>query len=376
MYTRFSMQDGKAPSHADMRAALDRDGVFVVENVVGPELLEKCKSGCFAALEDVSLGNFKSDDRTTWRNGLVPPNTRGQISSFGLGNQEFFVKARMATKCVFEAFWDTPNLWTSFDALSFQPRLQKFAFKSVDEWAKKYGTNSSETIHVDQTTQGFLSLQSGLALSDQDEDNRVFVCQPGSHKFHREILQERQKAYVAEAAHLKLKLDAAKVDSDLDSKQVEKIRLAWVKASNGAKKLEDNSHWLMMTPEMLAHTAHLPRVRVPLKAGSMVFWDSRTLHYNAAPCATMDKDAYRLQLFISMSPVASDEKILDEQIAKRRKLWSDGRTTKHSADLVRSFGKGFNDRGGAFPYKPRTLSPFKGMTRSEKCLHGLKKYKQ
>ena len=313
------------PTQEEMKQALEEDGVFVIENVLEQEFMDEVKTEIFAAMKVISEGKFDPENKETWQKKNLPPNSRGLFQHYGIGTQKFAVRVRANAKPVFETFYGTEELLTSFDGLSFEPRPRQFRFKSVADW----NATQNETLHVDQTSAGFKCMQTGISLEDQGLDSRTFVCIPKSHLRHTEVMNFM-------------------------------CGEEW-----------PSSNWLPLNEKLMEYLGNPKPVRVPLKAGSMVCWDSRTIHASASPCKTLAPESYRLQIFVCMKPIPTDKILYKKEQEKRAKYIAMGRTSRHTPVPIAVFGAAPNSYDGRkFP----KLEPYLEMDDAEKKMHGLMPY--
>jgi ectoine hydroxylase-related dioxygenase (phytanoyl-CoA dioxygenase family) len=300
---------------AEIRETLKRDGYAVVRNAVSEEKCEEIYGHFMKYMEDLSCGRFDRNDRATWTEKNMPINTRGLIQHFGVGFQRHAVESRMSVKYIFEGLLGTNKLTSSFDGTSFTRPGKVFHYKDMDDWDARCWDKT--TVHIDQTTPGLTSIQGGLAVTDQRIDEHVFLCVPGSHKYHDELLKisEREIAEANETLKQEVK----------DGKR----------KSFSKKKLE--LHWSIMGPKHVAFLREkgLEMERIPLQRGDFVLWQSRLVHSSAPYCKTARKDALRLQVFVSMARAVDDP----AERRKRNEAYEKGLVSKHSADRIRLFAK-------------------------------------
>jgi hypothetical protein len=188
-------------------------------------------------------------------------------------------------------------------------------------------------VHIDQTTPGFISVQGGLAVTSQAENEHVFLCIPGSHVHHEELLT------------------------------------IWEKANPGKKP---ELHWEIMIPEQLTflRSKGLEMRRVPMNAGDFVLWDSRTVHSSAPYCADAPLSAMRLQIFVCMRPVTE---LSEKERKVRREAYESGRVSKHSADQIRLFGKQprMYSQEDKATHEKMKVPPSVELSEEEKLVYGL-----
>lgn len=314
----------------EIKDRLAENGYVVVRRVVSMEKVNEILKECYAWLKEASEDEeFDGNKPETWNKNADkwPIHTRGLIQHYNVAWQKFFVDARMEVKKVFEEIYGTKDLVSSFDSISVTRRSKTFKYKSVSDWMAKAYVKSikgySDKLHVDQTSNSLARcIQSGLAFIDQDTEDHVFTCVPKSHSIHEEVLGG--------------KLDASE----------------W--RVMGEREIE------------LFKQHHMYPVRVPLKAGDVVMWDSRTAHASSSYCANSKSTARRVQLFVCMKPSGDmDEK----QRAIRKRAYEEGICSKHDPLPVRLFSK--TPRSFSKPPTFKKMSSYDGMTMDERKLHGL-----
>jgi ectoine hydroxylase-related dioxygenase (phytanoyl-CoA dioxygenase family) len=337
---------------AELRETLERDGYAVVRGAVSEEKCEEIYGHFMKYMEDLSCGRFDRNDRATWIEKNMPISTRGLIQHWNIGFQRHAVEARMAVKYIFEELHGTKKLTSSFDGTSFTRPGKVFHYKDMDDWDERCWDKT--TVHIDQTTPGFTSIQGGLAVTDQNIDEHVFLCVPGSHKFHEQLLAISEREIAEENAKLQQEVKDGK------------------RKSYSKKKLE--LHWSIMGKKHIAllRENNLFMHRVSMQRGDFVLWQSRLVHSSAPYCKTARKDALRLQVFVSMAPAVRDR----EEIRLRNEAYTKGLVSKHSADRIRLFPKmpRIYGKDGMEIYQSLRIPPSAPLSDEEKRVHGLLPY--
>lgn len=326
---------------------LHQNGYVLVKNVVKKDRCEEILTEFFDYLEFLQP-EFIREDRETWDSDNLPIRTRGLLQHFNCGFQPHAVHARSACLPVFESLFPNKELTCSFDGTSFAPRPKAFKFKDIESWEKQ--ARQKENLHIDQTSEGLISIQGGLAVVDQPIDCKVFVVIPGSHLYHEEIMK----------IQLKYRLE--------DDKEKN------IKRKNDLSIWYDEQ-WLIMNDEMLdfIESKGLKRTRIEMSQGDLVLWDSRSIHSSADFTRQSIPGSYRLQVFVSFAPRVPDGPEYDKEIEKRKKAFAEGRTSKHSAQQIRLFSK--QPRIYKKPTKTfMKLPSYSEMTEKEQKFHGLVKY--
>jgi len=324
---------GPLPRDTELVAKLERDGYAVVENVLTLEQCDHAENLAWEWLKKVAP-NVERHDPKSWNTKNLPPLTGGLTKGlwqfFGVGWGAGDVYVRDIVKSVFARIYGTNRLWTSFGGFSasMRPADSRCAWKSSQDFEERKWDSA---IHTDQTRMSdtHLCYQSGVAITDQPADGHVFVCVPGSHAYHAELLKRGE----------------AKI-----------------------KKL----HWQEMTPVQKEYmrSVGLDVVRVPLRRGSMVLWDSRTIHSNSGYFATSAPETRRMQMLICMAPAPAPGSKLHEQESRLRKeAYAKAITSKHTPIPARLFTSQ-RTWGKVVPASPAppVLSP------EQRQLHGLDAY--
>lgn len=313
---------------AAWKTELKHMGYVVLPSVITVDQCKGLESQIFSFLEGLHPG-FNRSDRSTWKASNLPIRTNSNlIQHYNAGLQRFNVDARMLVKHIFEELFGTSKLTCSFDGVSFTAKGYKAECDTVYEWRDR--AMELTRVHVDQTTLDVYSIQGGLAITDQKEDEQVFVCIPGSHLYLKELL-----------------------------------------ALGPEKK---TLHWEMMNPAQLKflHEKGFRMIRVPVNRGDFILWNSALVHASAKPCKTADPMMHRMHIFISMAPAMWSEK--EQQT--RQKAYDEGRVSKHSADKIRLFDKTpriFNSDQKK-QLDECVIPKSTPMTLEEKQLHGLVPY--
>lgn len=314
-----------------MMAQLEDQGYVIVPDVITTEQCDQLYQGFWDWLTAMNP-QLNREDRKTWTKDNLPLNTKGLIQHTNVAFQRFTVDAHMWLKPLFKELWGTDQLWSSFDGVSFTTKGKKPTFKSVEDWRDRAWDKTA--VHVDQTTPGFMSVQGGLAVLDQHEDQHVFVCVPQSHKYHEELLA------------------LGPADKQL--------------------------HWEIQNEAQIAFMKEkgLKQTRVPLKRGSVVLWDSRLVHASAPHCKTAPEDSTRLQIFVCMKPALTDEAEVNKEMATRKRAYEEGRVSKHSADKIRLFSKRprMYSKQDVATHEKMQIQPSIVLTDEEKKVYGLAKY--
>jgi len=181
----------------------------------------------------------------------------------------WFIRTRPAVQNIFKTIWDTDELVVSFDGSCW---LSSDLKKRDNIWT-----------HTDQSPlkKGLKCYQALVALTDNIE--RTLVVYEGSHLLHEEY--------------------------------------------GTLKNITSNKDWLLIEHDYLNTIAAKKKI-LPVKAGSMVIWDSRTFHQNQYGT----KPEERIVQYVSYLPRLGLSKKMYE---KRMKYFLERRTTSHWAYPVK-----------------------------------------
>lgn len=91
------------------------------------------------------------------------------------------------------------------------------------------------------------------------------------------------------------------------------------------------------------------RRNIKCPAGSMVFWDSRTIHCGQEAMKNRKEPNYRCVSYICMTPRTNATKVA---LKKKRKALEEMRTTSHNPHKPRLFGKYPRTYGNPLPDVP------------------------
>jgi len=194
-------------------------------------------------------------------------------------------QARRLMAPVYSRLWEVPvtELRSSFDAFAFVPG----STASLPGLRKEAIANPGSFLHVDQTPPhtGVYTVQGLLALSHADVRGGNFIVSPGSNWAHERIMRRWYKPEPAAPGHAKPRLD-------------------WWLFSLLAKR-----------EEPFLRKEHL--LRVCVRAGDCVLWQSRTAHCNVAPIDKVDRVVVYVSMATDAQIAATDEKQRTRRIKMR-----------------------------------------------------------
>ena len=294
-----------------LKETIDTYGVGIIPDVLNKEELLGMRNGMWDYLEHVTQKFMKPisrNDEKTWVEYVkMFPKHSMLLQQYGVGHSQFVWDVRQNPKVVdvFSKLWETPSeeLLTSFDGASFHfpPEITKRG------WYRK------TWYHTDQSyfRPDFECVQSWVTAYDVNEGDATLAFMECSNIYHKEFQDHFQ---------IKDKSD-------------------WYKHSEIEQKFYEDKG--------------CEEKRIKCKAGSMVFWDSRTIHCGTEAQKNREKQNMRNVVYVCMIPrnLASEA-----SIRKKQKAFNELRMTTH-----------WPHKPKLFPVNPRTYgAPLPNVTQVEK----------
>lgn len=278
-----------------LKNTLEEYGVAIIPNVLNEQECQEMETGMWYTLEDWTQHwdvQIRRDNPESWKyiKDLFP-NHAMLIQHFGVGHAQFIWNLRQNPKCIepFAKLWncELEDLLVSFDAVSFHmpPEITKF------------GWHKNTWFHTDQSylRNNFECVQSWVTAFDVNENDATLAIYEGSHKYHKEF---------AEYFGIKDKSDWLKLETE-EQKEFYKIRGCIEKYITCPK-------------------------------GSMVFWDSRTIHCGVEARRPRMTPNFRCVAYLCYMPRSLSDK---KNIAKKIKAFEELRMTSHWPCKVKLFSK-------------------------------------
>jgi len=268
-----------------LKETLGTYGVAVFPGLLDEKECSKMVEGMWEYLEAVSQKfstPINRKDKRTWRymKELFPLHSM-LLKQFGIGQTQMSWDLRQNPKVSqpFATLWSTrpEDLLCSFDGASFlmPPEVTNVGWSTGNYWW-----------HTDQSylRNEFECVQSWVSAYDTNAGDATLAVMEGSHKLHGAF----------------------------------------------AKKfgIVDKSDWFKLQDEHVAwykKQGCLP-VHITCPAGSMVFWDSRTIHCGTNAQRGRSRPTLRCVAYICMTP---RKRATEAELKKRQKAFEDGRTTSH-----------------------------------------------
>jgi hypothetical protein len=279
----------------NLKETLDEYGVAIIPSVLNDEECNDMVNGMWDTLENWTQHwdtQIARNNPNSWRNfrNLFPKHSM-LIQQFGLGHAQFIWNLRQNPKCVdiFAKLWNCSpqDLLVSFDGASFHmpPEVTRIG------WRRK------TWFHTDQSylRNNFECVQSWATAFDVNDGDATLAFYENSHKFHGEF---------AEHFGITNKDNWYKLEND------EQLEFYKNKGCNERY------------------------IRCP--KGSMVFWDSRTLHCGVEPSKGREQTNFRCVVYLCYMPRNLTN---DKELKKKIKAFETMRMTSHWPCKVKLFPK-------------------------------------
>lgn len=289
----------------DHRRQLAADGYAVIDSLLSVQRCEQLLDEAWQLLQALEPRLHRSDPSTYQH---FPLGAHNILQAYGLGQARFLwsVRTEPAVLALFSDLLGTAQdqLLSSMDTFCLQP--QPASYRRSRPWP-----------HVDQSVhkRGWHCYQSLLNCVDTTHQGAAsLVVVPGSHRIHRRLLEH---------------LGAADTK---DYYQFADQPALWAALQDVRRFAEDDDPW---------HSAFEPVQLRPLHlyapAGSLMVWDSRTIHWShhASAANPHSQDTDRLVIYLSYLPASrcQDGPLKPQTVLKQRLAAFHGRrTTSHWAN--------------------------------------------
>jgi len=271
----------------NLKHTLNQYGVAIIPNVLTMEECEEMRSGMWDYLEHITQHltvpinrnnpeSWRSFDKLFFKHSML-------LQQFSVGHMNISWKLRQNLKIVdiFALLWNVnrEDLLVSFDGASFH---------FPPETTNKGWFRNKNWLHTDQsyTRNNLECIQSWVTANDVNAGDATLTFLEGSHLYHKDFAKK------------------FKITDTSD----------WY-------KLQDDLQYKFYTSEK-----QCPRVSIKCSKGSIVFWDSRTIHMGQEPLKERLVPNIRFVIYLCYTP---RNKATDESIKKKIKYFEDMRTTNH-----------------------------------------------
>lgn len=287
---------------------LNKYGVAIIPNVLDAQECEQMKQGAWDYLETVTANlslPIKKTNPQSWKSfkQLYPKHSM-LVQHWSVGHAQFLWDIRTNPKVIapFERIWGVPkeDLLVSFDGASFHfpPETTGFGFAKED---------GKSWIHCDQSflRNGNECVQGWINAYDTNEGDATLTILEGSNNFHAEFAKT-------------FKPDRA-------------------------------DDWFILTQEQIdwyIKTKGCVKINIKCPAGSLVLWDSRTIHCGKEPEPNRPKPNFRCVGYVCYTPRS---KASNNSIYKKIEAWINLRTTSHWPHKPKLFPEYPNTWGKQIP---------------------------
>jgi ectoine hydroxylase-related dioxygenase (phytanoyl-CoA dioxygenase family) len=308
---------------------LDENGYVVIQNVLTSEqcttLLDQADQDLqYMTTQIMSVSEPSIDG---WDKKLRPVHRSGYMDSYGITTAPHVMKTREAVAKVYERLFPTDHVWTSFEGSCIDWFRKKVDYPSLQAWQDDKNW-AKDSIGVSQCHDS-APYQSYVSLTNEHTNHNVFICIPRSHRLYKRLTKRVKQFYGFQP------LNTAAIEYLRDKKK-------------------------------------LFRVRIPLKAGSMILFDSKLVHGTTGYCHMVENNHVNVRVKVTMSPLPRmSEQALEKLVKERIKIFKSGVGSTHiqfpKMKKVRRLPRKF---GRTYPHI-RFFVPPEEMNQTCAMLHGL-----
>lgn len=278
-----------------IRATLDQYGVAIIPSVLSEEECNQIVTGLWDYFEQITSEwpvSLNRNKQETWKEiyKLFPLHSM-LFQHFSVGQSQVCWDMRQNAKVleIFSSFWKCKpeDLLVSFDGVSF----------NVPPEVTHRGWNQNHTwYHTDQsyTRNNFECMQSWVTGLDVKEGDATLAFLEGSNQYHKEFASTFQKT------------------DKSDWYKLQENEIQWYIQKGCVPKK-------MMCPK-----------------GSLVFWDSRTIHCGAEAMKGREEANVRAIIYLCYTPRS---RCTEVNLKKKIKAFEELRTTNHYPHKPKLFGK-------------------------------------
>jgi ectoine hydroxylase-related dioxygenase (phytanoyl-CoA dioxygenase family) len=284
-----------------LNETLEKYGVAIIPSVLNEEECNEMENGMWDTLEYWTQHwdtKITRDNPASWKNirDLLPKHSM-LIQQYKLGHAQFIWNLRQNPKCIdiFSKLWNCSyeDLLVSFDAASFH----------MPSEVTQIGWYKKTWFHCDQSyvRNDLECIQSWATAFDVNDGDATLAFYEGSHQFHKEFAQ-----------HFNI---TNKSD--------------WFKLEN-----EEQS-------EFYKNKGCIERY-IKCPKGSIVFWDSRTIHCGVEPRKGREQQNFRCVVYLCYTPRSLSN---GKELKKKIKAFEEMRMTSHWPHKIKLFPKMPNTYG-------------------------------
>jgi hypothetical protein len=294
---------------------LKKYGVAVIPRVLDEKECDEMLSKTWDFYEHITQDwdtPIDRDNEKSWRSfyDLFPLHSM-LIQHHGIGHAgvNWWLRQNIKIVQIYALLWkcDPEDLLVSFDgnSLHMPPEITNKG------WHRKTWHHTDQNLHVEDLQ----CVQSWVTALDVEEGDATLSVLEGSHKIH----------------------------GDFGETLKTKVKGNWYKLS-----AEEQEYFTSRGCE---------EVRIKCPKGSMVFWDSRTIHCGVEAVKGRPRSTFRCVTYLCYEP---RDNITDANLRKKVKAFEENRTTSHWPCYPKLFGK--NPRTYGAELKTITPAPKPEMT--------------
>jgi hypothetical protein len=291
----------------NLKITLDTYGVAILPSVLSDEECTIMLKEMWDFFEHITGNKLQRNEKTTWREfyKLYPLHSM-LVQYYSIGHAQFAWNLRQNPKLIsiFAKLYDCPedDLLVSFDGSSFH----------LPPEVTRRGWFNNKWLHTDQSFLDETSycIQSWVTAVDINEGDATLVVLEKSHLFHKQFGQEYEK----------------------------KSKDDWYKLT------EDEIEWYKTVAECQEKRIQCPK-------GSVVLWNSKTIHCGVEPLRTRESENIRAVCYLCYQPktLLTTKKELEKCLKKKQKAFAELRTTTHWPLKAKLFAKNPRTYGGEVP---------------------------
>ena len=277
-------------------------GVAIIPNVLDDNECKNIRKGIWSYFEHITNSAMKRNNQDSWKHiyKLYPLHSM-LFQYWNVGHAQVSWDVRQNPKIVdiFANLWNCQqeDLLVSFDGLGFNipPEITGRGWNRNNTW-----------FHTDQsyTRNDFECVQSWVTALDVDAGDATLAFLEKSNNFHEDFKNEFN--------------------------------------------ITDKEDWYKLTKEeeqfYIDKGCEHKKIKCP--KGSMVFWDSRTIHCGSEALKGRENPKFRYIIYLSYLP---RDKSTTKLLLKKQKAFNELRTTTHNAALAKMFPKTPRTYGGEIP---------------------------
>ena len=280
---------------------LDKYGYAIIPNILTEQECDDNIKLIWKWLENLGT-DIKQNDPSTWKGMKWPSNIHGIIQHHRIGHTDFAWNVR-SHKNVYKAFskiWNTNKLLVSYDGACIMKPPE----------ITGYWTRNTSWFHTDQSYRDSSKkcIQGLITLEDMGSMDGTLKVLAGSHKYHKDFVKYKKET----------------------NPELKAASNNWYKLKN------DELEWYLKQDD-------IKEIRIDAPKGSLVLWDSRTIHQNSPPLKGREHPRWRYVIYACMLPSSNST---SNDLKKKIKAFNELRMTTHwpypvylFQDKPRTYGK-------------------------------------